>query len=319
MSASGAAVEGRGFALLWWTRRRSVGLDVGLAVVSAVECGVQGVAFAGRTGLPVVPVAALAALAGLTLVVRRMWPLGVVMVSIAVLPAQMGWMLTPVGLYTLATTGVPRRVVAVLAGMVGAGMVVVSYLVMENDAALRKQEMPVWFTPLMAVLLGVASVVPPVLLGMYVRARRRLVESLRERAGGLERELALWADRAEERAHWARGEERRRIAREMHDVVAHRVSLMVVHAAALQAVARKDPEKAARNAVLIGDMGRQALTELRTMLGVLRGAEPVVAGADASSRLAEFVATATASAPGAASASAPGSGPGADSGVSGVS
>lgn len=48
---------------------------------------------------------------------------------------------------------------------------------------------------------------------------------------------------------------------------------MVVHAAALQAVARKDPEKAVRNAALVGDMGRQALTELREMLGVLRSGE----------------------------------------------
>lgn len=59
----------------------------------------------------------------------------------------------------------------------------------------------------------------------------------------------------------------------MHDVVAHRVSLMVVHAAALQAVARKDPEKAVKNAALVGDMGRQALTELREMLGVLRSGD----------------------------------------------
>jgi signal transduction histidine kinase len=55
--------------------------------------------------------------------------------------------------------------------------------------------------------------------------------------------------------------------------VAHRVSLMVVHAAALQAVARKDPEKAVKNAALVGDMGRQALTELREMLGVLRSGD----------------------------------------------
>lgn len=101
------------------------------------------------------------------------------------------------------------------------------------------------------------------------------MESLRERADSLERELQLLAERAEERAEWARGEERTRIAREMHDVVAHRVSLMVVHAAALQAVARKDPEKAVRNAALVGDMGRQALTELREMLGVLRSGDGV--------------------------------------------
>lgn len=99
------------------------------------------------------------------------------------------------------------------------------------------------------------------------------MESLRERADSLEQELSLLADRAEQRAQWARTEERTRIAREMHDVVAHRVSLMVVHAAALQAVALKDPQKAVKNAALVGDMGRQALTELREMLGVLRAGE----------------------------------------------
>jgi signal transduction histidine kinase len=114
---------------------------------------------------------------------------------------------------------------------------------------------------------------PPVLLGLYVRARRRLVESLRERATGLEFELELLAEKAAERAERARAEERTRIAREMHDVVAHRVSLMVVHAAALKAVALKDPQKASSSAELLGDMGRQALTELRQMLGVLRSTE----------------------------------------------
>jgi signal transduction histidine kinase len=115
------------------------------------------------------------------------------------------------------------------------------------------------------------------------------MESLRERADSLERELQLLAERAEERAEWARNEERTRIAREMHDVVAHRVSLMVVHAAALQAVARKDPEKAVRNAALVGDMGRQALTELREMLGVLRSGVGVGRVAAASVAVAAVV------------------------------
>ena len=46
-------------------------------------------------------------------------------------------------------------------------------------------------------------------------------------------------------------------------------AIPLADASALQAVARKDPEKAVRNAALVGDMGRQALTELREMLGVL--------------------------------------------------
>ena len=275
MNATGAAAQERGFRLWWWTRRRGVALDVGLALASAVECAASGVGFAHRTGVPVCLVVVLGALAGATLVLRRRWPLAVILVAIAVLPADMGVLLELVGLYTLTTTEVPRRVIAVLGGMAGTGTTLVTYLLLERDENLREQAMPVWFSPLVSVIFGVATAVPPVLLGMYVRARRRLVESLRDRAHGLERELALLAERAEERAEWARSEERRRIAREMHDVVAHRVSLMVVHAAAVQAVAPKDPEKAARNAALIGDMGRQALTELRTMLGVLRAPDRV--------------------------------------------
>jgi signal transduction histidine kinase len=126
-----------------------------------------------------------------------------------------------------------------------------------------------------AVLVAVGLAVPPVLFGLYVGARRRLVESLRERADGLERELSLLsllAEKAGERVERARMEERTRIAREMHDVVAHRVSLMVVHAAALRSVVLSDPQRAVHSAELLGDMGRQALDELRQILGVLRNA-----------------------------------------------
>ncbi len=107
----------------------------------------------------------------------------------------------------------------------------------------------------MALFVALGLTAPPVLFGLYIGARRRLMESLRERADSLEQELSLLADQAEQRAQLARTEERTRIAREMHDVVAHRVSLMVVHAAALQAVAVKDPEKAVRNAALVGRWG----------------------------------------------------------------
>ncbi|MFP8885969.1 sensor histidine kinase [Streptomyces mangrovi] len=282
MTETGESVEardqGRGDAPrgpLWWTRRRSAVLDVGLALVSGAECAAQGVPFAREAGIPVGLSVALGALAGLSLVLRRRWPIAVVLVAIAVTPAQMGVVLGTVGLYTLAASDVPRRIIALLAGMQGLGSLIVATVELQRNVGRDDYgyDPPVWFVPLVSVLMSVGVTAPPVLLGLYVGARRRLVESLRERADGLERELSLLADRAEERAEWARNEERTRIAREMHDVVAHRVSLMVVHAAALQAVARKDPEKASRNAVLIGDMGRQALTELRTMLGVLRSHE----------------------------------------------
>ncbi|MGW0898700.1 sensor histidine kinase [Streptomyces goshikiensis] len=253
----------------WWERRREAVLDVGLGVVSAAECALEGVQFAREAGLPVAVGVLFGLVVGATLVLRRRWPIAVVLVGIAVTPAAMGFLLSVVALYTLASSEVPRRITATLASLSMSATFVVMYLRTREGAA----DEPTLVISL-SVFVAVALTVPPVLFGLYIGARRRLMESLQERADSLERELSLLADRAEERAEWARTEERTRIAREMHDVVAHRVSLMVVHAAALQAVAAKDPVKAARNAVLVGDMGRQALTELREMLGVLRAEAP---------------------------------------------
>ncbi|WP_328682706.1 sensor histidine kinase [Streptomyces sp. NBC_00343] len=257
----------------WWTRWRSAVLDTGLAAGSAAECGAEGVRFAHDAGIPAAVGVVFGVLAGSALIVRRKWPIAVVLVSIAITPAQMGYLMGIVGLYTLAASELPRRIIGSLAGMSFLGMLIVMFVRVRQDMQRGTWELGNWFVPFASITTAVGMTAPPVLLGLYVGARRRLMESLRERADSLERELQLLAERAEERAEWARGEERTRIAREMHDVVAHRVSLMVVHAAALQAVARKDPEKAVKNAALVGDMGRQALTELREMLGVLRSGD----------------------------------------------
>ncbi len=259
----------------WWARWRSAALDGSLALVSAVECGAEGIPFARDAGIPVVVGIVFGVISGSVLLVRRKWPIAVVLVAIAITPAQMGFLLGVVGLYTLASCELPRRIIGALAGMSLVGTAVVTFVRVRQDMARGDLTLGDWFVPFAAVTTALGLTAPPVLLGLYVGARRRLMESLRERADSLERELQLLAERAEERAEWARNEERTRIAREMHDVVAHRVSLMVVHAAALQAVARKDPEKAVKNASLVGDMGRQALTELREMLGVLRAGEDV--------------------------------------------
>ncbi|GAA3063563.1 histidine kinase [Streptomyces roseofulvus] len=279
MTATGADRDAPGArAVWWWERRRSVVLDVGLALVSAVECAAEGVSFAGKAGAPAALGALFGFLVGSVLLVRRRRPITVVLVSIAVAPAEMGFLMGIVGLYTLAASEVPRRYTAVLAAMATVAVFVVTAVEMRRDIAAQADDFDpsTWYVPVMALFMTLGLNAPPLLFGLYIGARRRLMESLRERADSLEQELSLLADRAEQRAQWARQEERRRIAREMHDVVAHRVSLMVVHAAALQAVALKDPEKAVRNAALVGDMGRQALTELREMLGVLREEAPAV-------------------------------------------
>ncbi|MEW2520280.1 sensor histidine kinase [Actinacidiphila alni] len=258
----------------WWARRRGFFLDLALAAVSAVECGFEGVTFAHKTGVAPAVCVLLGFLAGAALILRRRWPIAVVLLSIAVSPAQVGFVLSMVALYTLAASEVPRRITVSLAAMNGVASTLVAFVrfqdSLRNDNG-RSMSLPV--IAITSVLLALGVTAPPVLLGLYVRARRRLVESLRERADGLERELELLAEKAAERAERARAEERTRIARDMHDVVAHRVSLMVVHAAALKAVALKDPAKASASAELLGDMGREALTELRQMLGVLRTAE----------------------------------------------
>jgi signal transduction histidine kinase len=96
---------------------------------------------------------------------------------------------------------------------------------------------------------------------VWYSGRRLRIRS--ERAAQLEREQAAEARRAV-------AEERTRIARELHDVVAHRVSLMTVQAGAAKTVAADDPEAASQAMHAVETAGRQALDELRHLLGVLR-------------------------------------------------
>ena len=99
--------------------------------------------------------------------------------------------------------------------------------------------------------------------GLFTRARREVVRSLRERAERLEAEQRL-------RVGEAREAERRRIAREMHDVLAHRLSLLSVHAGALEFRPNATPEEIAEAAGVIRTASQTALQELRDVIGLLR-------------------------------------------------
>ncbi|WP_409491604.1 sensor histidine kinase [Amycolatopsis sp. cmx-11-12] len=106
----------------------------------------------------------------------------------------------------------------------------------------------------------VAVCVAPALLGLYVGTRRELISEMRERVEQAEQERDL-------RVRQARSDERAQIARDMHDVVTHRVSLMVLHATALEATHGRDATAVAGR---IGKIGRAALDELRSVVSVLR-------------------------------------------------
>ncbi len=99
--------------------------------------------------------------------------------------------------------------------------------------------------------------------GTLSRAKRASLQAAQSRADRAEAELDRQASRAAER-------ERTRIARELHDVVAHHVSLMAVQAEAATSLLPDRPAQARRSVEIIGDTARQALIELRRLLGVLR-------------------------------------------------
>jgi signal transduction histidine kinase len=109
----------------------------------------------------------------------------------------------------------------------------------------------------------VALVAVTVGWGMYIGSRRELLATLRMRAETAESEQAA-------RLAQARTAERTRIAREMHDVLAHRISMVTMHAGALSYRDDLSPEQVRETAGIIQESSHQALAELRQVLGVLR-------------------------------------------------
>jgi signal transduction histidine kinase len=105
-------------------------------------------------------------------------------------------------------------------------------------------------------------IVPFWLVGYALRSRQLRADALADRAARLEREQALVT-------HAALAEERARIARELHDVVAHNVSVIVVQAGAALEVLPRSPERAREALLAIESVGRGAMGELRNLLGVL--------------------------------------------------
>ncbi len=226
---------------------------------------------AARHGRPEAGVP-LALVASLALLARRDHPLPVLAVEVAATALVLGfWGINnpwPVGvaLYTVAER-CERRV-----SLTAAGLTVVALVLPYGHASHWGRD-----TPFRLLTLAVAW-----LVGDSLGVRRRYVSALEERAERLERERAAEAARAA-------AEEQARIARELHDVLAHNVSVMVVQAAAANDVFDARPEEARAALENIEATGRAALAELRRLLGVVRDGGAGYAPQPSLERLDELV------------------------------
>ena len=238
-------------------------LDVAVPVLLAVLTLTQLLTGEPRPNTALVTVCAVAAV--LPLAVRRRAPLPVTLVVCA---GVIGQVVTSGGApATFASFVAVMICVYTLlrhadAGSVAAGLAVVAVAV-ASTAVVEARTVP--FQPFDVVYplfyFGVAGG-----LGAFVRQRALRLTAVEDRAAALEGEL-------EREAELAAAEERARIARELHDVVAHGLSLMVVQAEAAEEMLSRSPEAAAQPLHRVQDTGRQALAEMRRLLGVLRTAD----------------------------------------------
>ena len=218
---------------------------------------------------------AVGSVACLALLLRRRRPVEVaaVLSVVAALSVVAGGAAI-IALFTVATRRRWRDVGAVWALYVAG---VAAFYLMRPEPDLP-------FVAVVALCLILTAAV--VAWGMYLRARRQLVVSLRDRAERAETEQQL-------RVEQARQAERARMAREMHDVLAHRISLLSMHAGALEFRPDAEPDEIAHAAGVIRENAHLALQDLREVIGVLRdgsdgaGARPQPTLADVPALLAE--------------------------------
>ncbi|WP_089156795.1 sensor histidine kinase [Micromonospora sp. NBS 11-29] len=183
---------------------------------------------------------------------RRRWPVGL---AVAVAPLALFSVTAGVALLVVLFTVLVHRPLPVGLALVGWHLLsALPFTVLRPDPAL-----PFWAA--MAWIVLFTGIV--VAWAMFVRARRQLVLSLRDRAERAEAEQQLRLDQA-------RHLERSRIAREMHDVLAHRISLLSLHAGALEFRPDAPPAEVARAAGVIRASAHAALQDLREVIGVLR-------------------------------------------------
>ena len=183
---------------------------------------------------------------------RRTFPVPIAVITNAL--AFVSWSSagpSTLALVSLSTRRRWREIIPVGLLALGASLVAASYNPVDDD--------PLAFTlPFIVAVIAVT-----VGWGMYIGSRRELLATLHERARTAEAEQAA-------RVAQARTAERGRIAREMHDVLAHRISLVTMHAGALTYREDLTAEEMRATAAVIQESSHQALVELRDVLGILR-------------------------------------------------
>ncbi|WP_242907882.1 sensor histidine kinase [Actinomadura terrae] len=168
--------------------------------------------------------------------------------NVPVLPANIAILM---GLYTVTASCTFRwGLAAALVGELGTALATIRYPVGSDDKKFT-------FLAMTAVVAGVW------ILGLHMRTRRAYLRSVEERAERLERER-------DAEVQMAMAAERGRIARELHDVIAHNVSVIVVQADGASYAINTDVGKASQALETISSTGRLALAEMRRLLGVLR-------------------------------------------------
>lgn len=198
---------------------------------------------------------ALAAVSCALVLLRRRWPVPVLVTTAAISlfsASSAGAMLL---IFISVCTRRNWRWIAI-----GAPVVLASMVIGETWFASTSGAEDTWTTNLVVFTLITAVCVA---IGLYIGSRRDHMSALRERAETAEREQAS-------RVAEARTGERARIAREMHDVLAHRISLIAMHSGALAYRSDLPPEEVREIAGMLRDNADQAVQELRTVLGVLR-------------------------------------------------
>jgi signal transduction histidine kinase len=248
-----------------WYRRHRLAADVLLAVCFALLD--TGATLTGASWWPAHPgtlawaMLAVQALADLSLAARRRAPM-IVIAILAAFTLAISLLISPAGALTPAHAGnvwAPFGTVLAAYGLcyyrrdrrtAFAAVAVLTAIVAR-----------VWEPSAMVITVGVLRTMVGPLLALYFGARHAMVQALTERAERAERERYLLAEQA-------RADERVRLAGEMHDVVTHRVSLMVLQAGALGITATDEATR--RAAEELRAAGGQALDELRDLVGILR-------------------------------------------------